>query len=89
MLGAHFLRAGAIGLVVVCLGAIALLFYRRVWVVHVFRLGMPAAAGIWIHTAVELVEARRALGEPWLAAAGILFAAAALTAAGPDRKSVV
>jgi hypothetical protein len=80
VLGAHFLRAGhaLLALVVVLYPSILLL--RRVWAVRAVQLLLVAGALEWGRTAVQLVDLRRAHGQPFLRMALILGVVAAVTA---------
>ena len=76
---AHFLRAGNVLLVALCLAAPLLFFYRRQSSLIVLQLAAYAACANWIMTALKLVAERRLEGRSWTAAVLILAAVAALT----------
>lgn len=80
LLAAHYLRAGNLALVLVCLAAPALLFVKRPWVPRAMQAGLALGAAIWIATAVEIVRWRMTVGAPWATAALILGAVALFTA---------
>jgi hypothetical protein len=79
LLGAHFLRNGQYGFVLLALALVPLLFVRHTWAVRIVQTGLLAGAGVWIATAVSLLRARLALGEPYLRMVVILGAVAAFT----------
>ncbi len=79
VMGAHFLRAGSLGLTAVCLAAPTLLVIRRGWVPLVARFLLLFAAGTWVHVAIDLARARVAMGEPWVRMAAILGGVALFT----------
>lgn len=81
LLGAHFYRAGQWLGVAGC----ALLFVlpwllTRPWVARLVQVALAAGALEWLWTAFTLVQARQALGQPWLRLALILGTVALLTA---------
>ena len=80
LLGAHFLRAGNIALVALCLAAPALLFWKNRWSLILLQALAYAAALTWVAAAVQLVQMRRQLGLPWTTAVVILGSVALLTA---------
>ena len=65
LLGAHFLRAGNFAMVALCLAALQFLAY--------------GAAVAWIAVAIQLVQTRQQLGQPWTMAAIILGSVASFT----------
>jgi len=72
LLAAHFLRAGQILGVAVCLLLPLLLGVRRAWSVWVLR-GALAVVGLWwVRILAAIAAERRSLGEPWLRMALIL-----------------
>jgi hypothetical protein len=81
VLAAHFHRAGAIVLLTVTLGALALPFVRRRWAARALQVGLVLGALEWLRTLAVLVDARRATGQPYLRLALILGAVAAFTLA--------
>jgi hypothetical protein len=72
LLGAHFMRAGNLTLVALCLAAPLLFLYRKRWSLIALQLLAYVAAANWIAVAVELVRLRQQLGLPWTVAATIL-----------------
>ena len=72
LLGAHFLREANIVAVVVCAAAPLLFFIRRAWTVIVLQVMAYGAAGIWLLTALHLIDQRQVEGRPWTTAAVIL-----------------
>ena len=79
LLGAHFLRAGNLALVALCVAAPLLFFWRQRWSLILLQLLAYCAAAIWIAAAVQLVQMREQLGQPWTVAAIILGSVALLT----------
>jgi hypothetical protein len=81
LLAAHFLRAGNLALVALCLATPLLFFYRRDWSLIGLQVLAYCAAGTWIGVAVQLVRVRQQTGQAWTAAAVILGAVALFTLA--------
>jgi hypothetical protein len=81
LLGAHFLREGNLFAVALCAGAPLLFSWRRRRVLVLLQLMAYGAAGVWILTAVHLVDQRQLAGRDWTAAAAILGTVALLTIA--------
>ncbi len=79
LLGAHFLRAGNLALVALCLAAPLLFLYRKRWSLFVLQILAYVAAATWIAVAIELVRLRQQLGQPWTIAAMILGTVALFT----------
>jgi hypothetical protein len=79
LLAAHFLRAGNLALVALCLAAPLLFLHRRRWCLIALQVLAYAAAVNWILVAVELVRLRQQLGQQWTIAALILGTVALLT----------
>ena len=65
LVAAHFLRAGNITLVIVCLAAPSLLLIKQRWSLIVLQLLAYAGAVIWLITLVQLVSERIAVGRSW------------------------
>ena len=82
VLGAHFLRRGDMGLVVVCLVLLGLLFVRRLWAARLVQLALLAGALEWLRTLAALLPVRRAAGEPWARLVAILGGVALLALLG-------
>ena len=78
VLAAHFLRRSEPLPVMLCLAMLWLLFVRRPWASRALQVALLLAAGEWIRTALALVPARRAMGEPWERMAAILGIVAAV-----------
>ena len=81
LLGAHFLRAGDIALMALCVAAPLLFFYRTRWSLLALQVLAYCATGTWIGVALRLVQLREQLGQPWTAAAVILGSVALFTLA--------
>lgn len=79
LLGAHFLRAGDLVMVALCLAAPLLFLWRRRWSLMLLQLLAYGAAATWIAVAVQLVQLRQQLGQPWTAAVIILGSVAMFT----------
>ena len=80
LLGAHFLRVGQVGLVLICGVLPLLLFLKRRWVGITFQLLLLVAAGVWVKTLWELIPLRQMMGQPWLRLVLIISAVALFTA---------
>jgi hypothetical protein len=80
LLGAHFYRAAAWPLVLLCLVLVALLAWPRAWVARLVQATLVLGAVEWLWTAVLLLQQRQALGQPWLRMSLILGAVALFTA---------
>ena len=59
-------------MVTLCLAAPLLFFYRKRWSLIVLQVLAYCAAGTWIAVAIQLVQTRQQLGQPWTIAAIIL-----------------
>jgi hypothetical protein len=81
LLAAHFLRAGNLPLVALCLSAPLLFLWRRNWSLIGLQVLAYCAAGIWIGVAIQLVRLRQQTGQSWTAAAVILVSVALFTLA--------
>jgi len=79
LLGAHFLRAGNLALMALCLAAPLLFAWRNKWSLIALQVLAYAAAGTWITVALQLVQMRQQLGQPWTVALIILGTVALLT----------
>jgi hypothetical protein len=81
VLGAHFMREGAIFLTLAC-GALALaLAWPRPWVARLIQAALLLGTLEWLWTAYVLVQQRVATGRPWSRMVVILAIVALLTAA--------
>ncbi len=79
LLGAHFLRAGDLALVALCVATPLLFLCRKWWSLVLLQLLAYGAAATWIAVAVRLVQVREQYGQPWTAAAIILGSVALFT----------
>lgn len=64
IIGAHFLRSGALGLTIMCLTAPLALLIKRKWIVRVFSILLCFIAIDWISTAFDIWMKRQVKGEP-------------------------
>lgn len=84
VLAAHFLRRGELVPAVAALAALAvlgaLLFVRRRWVVRLAQGVLLLAVVVWSLTTFQLVQQRRAAGQPVARLAVILGAVVAVNA---------
>ena len=81
LLGAHLLRLGDLGPVLLCLALLPLAFVRRPWARLALQAVLALAALEWIRTLLMIRADRLALGLPWMRMACILGAVAAFTLA--------
>ena len=81
LLAAHFLRQGNIVMTALCALMPLLFICRKRWSLIALQILAYLAAGLWIVTAIFLVQERLALGKPWTAAVVILGTVAAFTVA--------
>jgi len=79
LLGAHFLRAGNLIMVAVCLAAPLLFLYRRRRSLVALQILAYGAAATWMVAAMQMVRLRQQLGQPWTLAAIILGSVALFT----------
>ncbi len=80
LLGAHFLRFGQLPLVAGCLLLIVPLFVARRGAQVLAAGALALGALVWLWTLAADVQARLALGAPWMRLAVILGAVALFTA---------
>ncbi len=80
LLGAHFLRAELIPVVVLALLFPALLFFRRAWATRLVQIFLVLGALEWVRTLLILVAERRADGQPWSRLAMIIGLVVVFTA---------
>lgn len=80
VLGAHFLRAGQLPLVVAAVALVGLLFVRRRWAARTVQAALVLGALEWVRTTLALVGSRMSTGEPYLRMVVILGAVAAVCA---------
>jgi len=76
LLGAHFLRAGNMVLVLICITVPFAFFFRRRHSLVLLQVCAYGAAAIWLYTAWQLVQVRQSLGQSWTLAAAIIGAVA-------------
>jgi hypothetical protein len=81
LLGAHFLRAGSVLLVALCLATPLLFLWRKGVSLILLQIAAYVAAATWLEAAFRLVELRQRIGQPWTLAAVILGAVALFTLA--------
>jgi len=79
LLGAHFLRAGNLAMVALCLAAPLLFFHRRRRSLIALQFLAYGAAGTWIAAAIQLVQMRQQTEQAWTVAAIILGSVALFT----------
>lgn len=79
LLGAHFLRAGNIAMLALCLAAPLLFLWRKRWSLMLLQALAYGAAATWIAVAVQLVQMRQQSGQTWTVAAVILGSVALFT----------
>jgi asparagine N-glycosylation enzyme membrane subunit Stt3 len=80
LLGAHFLRDGNLGLMVVSVLVPLLLLIKRRWSLIVVQLLAYVGTVIWIQTTIMIVQERLAQGMSWVRVVIILGVVALLTA---------
>lgn len=76
LIGAHFLRADNMLMVMLCIAAPFAFFYHRRPALILLQLLAYGAAATWLVTAWQLVQVRQSLGQAWMLAAAILGAVA-------------
>ncbi len=81
LLSVHFLRAGILPLVGLCLALIPLLFFKRAWVARLIQAVLILGAMEWVRALLGYVEQRKEEGKEWTRLAIILGSVALLTAA--------
>lgn len=79
LLGAHFLRAGNVLMMALCVAAPLLFLWRKRWSLVLLQILAYGAALTWIAVAYQLVELRQRSGQPWTVAAIILGSVAVFT----------
>ncbi len=79
LIAAHFLRANALLIAVLCAATPCLLIVPRPWAPRVVQLLLLAATAEWLRTTIVLAHDRTAAGEPWRRMAVILAAVAGVT----------
>ena len=78
LIAAHFLRISDYVAVALCLATPLLFLVRRRWSLLLLQGLAYVAAVIWLATAWQVVAMRLSFGQPWLRAAAILVAVAAI-----------
>jgi len=81
LLGAHFLRAGNLLMMALCLAAPLLFLYRRRWSLIGLQVLAYGAAAAWVSIALRLMHMRQQSGQAWTLAVIILGAVALFTVA--------
>lgn len=79
LLGAHFARYGNTIVVVAIVALAGLLFVPRWWVARLMQFVFALGAFEWLWTMLVLIQARQAVGAPYLRLAIILGLVAAIT----------
>ena len=79
LLAAHFLRAGSLPLVVLCVATPLLFLYKRRWSLIVLQVAAYVGVATWLWAAVQLVQMREQSGQSWMLAVLILGTVALLT----------
>lgn len=79
VLAAHFLRAGNLILVILCLALLGLLAVPRAWAARTVQAALLLGAVEWIWTLSRLASARAEAGEPALRMSLILGTVALVT----------
>ena len=72
LLGAHFLRAGNMMFVLICIVAPFAFFFRRRHSLVLLQALAYGAVATWLYTAWQLVQTRQSRGQDWALAAAIL-----------------
>jgi hypothetical protein len=80
VLGAHFLRAGNLVLVVLTVALLGLLPVRSRWAAHVIQTALVLGAVEWVRTLLALAVRRAEAGQPALRMVIILGIVALVTA---------
>jgi hypothetical protein len=78
LIAAHFLRVGNVIAVALCLATPLLFLVRQRWSLLLLQWLAYVAAVVWLAAAWQIVATRWSFGEPWLRAAAILVAVAAI-----------
>jgi len=79
LLGAHFFRVSNFLLVALCLATPLLFLYKNRWSLVLLQFTAYCATATWIGVALQLIQFRQQVGQPWTAAAIILGAVALFT----------
>jgi hypothetical protein len=81
LLGAHFLRDGSLGLLLVSILAPLLLRIRKRWILIALQMWAYSGAAVWLYTTVSLIQERMMVGTPWGVAVLILGSVALFSVA--------
>ena len=74
MLGAHFLRFGAMVPAIILALLPCLFFFKKKFLINGLQLGLIAGcAFVWLPTLLNIAQMRMAMGEPWVRMACILI----------------
>jgi hypothetical protein len=79
LIGAHFLRAGSFGLLLVSVAIPFLLFVRRRWAARFVQIFLVIAAIEWLRTLFGFIDVYESIGQSWTRMAIILGSVAAFT----------
>jgi hypothetical protein len=80
VLGAHFMREGAVFLTLACAALALAVAWRRPWVTRLLQVALLLGTLEWLWTAYLLMQERIATGRPWSRMAVILAVVALVTA---------
>jgi hypothetical protein len=80
VLAAHFLRAGSLAFVLICLALSAATLVRRPWACRLLQGVLLLGCAEWLRTLAGRVAERTAVGAPWLRMALILGSVALVAA---------
>ena len=64
VLGAHFLRAGNLPVLILIAGVIGLIWVRRAWAARTIQIVLALGGVEWVRTGVILSERRMEAGQP-------------------------
>lgn len=79
LLGAHFLRAGALGLMLMAIAMPFLLLIKKRWVLIAAQVYLYLGAALWLLYTYNKIRERIFYGDDWLRLAIILGTVAAFT----------
>lgn len=80
LMAAHFLRAGQMELVVLCIVTPSFLLIKKRWALVLVRGVVYLGVLVWLRTAYLLVQQRWEMGAPWMRMLAILAGVAVFTA---------
>ena len=66
LLAAHYSRHNETGLMLLCILLPPLLFVRKRWILHVFKIFLLIGALEWLGTLLNLVQQRMMMEQPWI-----------------------